>query len=455
MNTALTDKERFPAITENGWEMLKHLREHAHAPKFNFQSGDRVTHHAIERIREYETYLKGVDSFGWSHGEMPPWLIEFTEKVLRDVPFYRRYGAIKEKFFELPTVSRQDLYKELWAFVPDSQPLDDLIVYTTSGTTGNSLKILSHPEVSTKYLAVLQKALSLQNVTLEGGNRVSIVLVGWQEQTLTYASVSSYLNDAGFVKINLNPKEWNNTEDRISFLEDCNAEIYTGDPIAFTELSKLDLKTKPKALVSSAMRLFPELKRDLEEKFSCPVIDIYSMNEARAVAVGTDAGHRLLTPDLYVEILDENGNTSAPNERGEIVLSGGWNPFLPLLRYRTGDYASLDLSGDVPVLSNLEGRAPVLFYDSNGKAINNIDVTHALKPFPLTQIQLHQTADSKLIFKTRGRDIDLSEIEAALRNLFGSDVEMTLQELSDSETKKGKTIQYTSDLPGTQASCLQ
>jgi len=451
----LTDKERFPAISESGWEMLKHLREHAHAPKFNFQSGDRITHSAIEQIREYETYLKDVDSFGWRHGEMPDWLIGFTEKVLSDVPFYRRRGGTAENFFELPATSRQDLYKEPWAFVPDSQPLDDLIVYTTSGTTGNTLKILSHPEVSTKYLAVLKKALLLHGVTLDGGNRVSIVLVGWQEYTLTYASVSSYLNDAGFVKINLNPKEWTTAEDRISFLEDCDAEIYTGDPIAFAELARLDLKTKPKALVSSAMRLFPELKRELEEKFSCPVIDIYSMNEARAVAVGTDAGHKLLTPDLYVELLDEEGNACPEGTRGEIVLSGGWNPFLPLLRYRTGDYASLDLSGNVPVLIGLEGRAPVLFYDSKGQAINNIDVTHALKPFPLTQIQLHQTEDRRFTFKTRGRDIDLNQIEAALRNLFGSDSEITLQELTKSETINGKTIQYTSDLPGAQASRLQ
>lgn len=443
MDNTLTDKERFPAISGDGWEMLKHLREHPHAPRYNFQSGDRVTSEAIERIRKYETYLNAVDSFGWQHGETPDWLIEFTEKVLRDVPFYRRYGASVEKFFELPVVNRNDLYKEPWAFVPDSQTLDDLIVYTTSGTTGNSLKILSHPEVSTKYLAVLKKALDIYGVTLEGGNRVSIVLVGWQEQTLTYASVSSYLNDAGFVKINLNPKEWRSAEDRISFLEDCSAEIYTGDPIAFSELAKLDLKTKPKALVSSAMRLFPELKKELEEKFECPVVDIYSMNEARAIAVGVDEGHRLLTPDLYVEILDEDGNTCAPNTRGEIVLSGGWNPFLPLLRYRTGDYASLDLSGDVPVLVNLEGRQPVLFYDSHGRAINNIDVTHILKPFPLTQIQLHQNKDGSFIFKARGRELDLNAIEEALRKLFGEDAEITLQELTNIEN--GKTIQYTSE----------
>jgi phenylacetate-CoA ligase len=443
MDNTLTDKERFPAISENGWEMLKHLREHSHAPRYNFQSGDRITKEAIKRIREYETQLNAIDSFGWQHGETPDWLIAFTEKVLSDVPFYRRRGGVAEKFFELPVVNRSDLYKEPWAFAPNSQSLNDLIVYTTSGTTANSLKILSHPEVSTKYLAVLKKALSLHGVTLEGGNRVSIVLVGWQEQTLTYASVSSYLNDAGFVKINLNPKEWNTAEDRISFLEDCNTEIYTGDPIAFSELAKLDLKTKPKALVSSAMRLFPELKKELEEKFACPVVDIYSMNEARAIGVGVDEGHELLTPDLYVEILDENGKACAPLTRGEIVLSGGWNPFLPLLRYRTGDYASLDLSGDIPMLVNLEGRQPVLFYDSHGRAINNIDVTHVLKPFPLTQIQLHQNKDGSFIFKARGRELDLNAIEEALRKLFGEDAEITLQELKTLEN--GKTIQYTSD----------
>jgi phenylacetate-CoA ligase len=447
MDRTLTDQERFPAVSENGWEMLKRLREHARAPRYNFQSGDRLASDAIQRIRDYESNLKAVDGFCWKRGEIPDWLIGFAEKCLREVPFYRRRGGQAHKFFDFPTTTRQDLYNEPWAFVPDTQSLDDLIVYTSSGTTGNTLKILSHPEVSSKYLAVLRVALDQRGVTIEGGgNRVSVVLVGAQEQTLTYASVSSYLDDAGFVKINLNPKDWRDAEDRALFLDDCNPEIFTGDPIAFAELAKLPLKTKPKALVSSAMTLFPELKKQLEERFECPVVDIYSMNEARAVAVGTDKGHRLLSPELYVEILDDEGNPCGPGMRGEIVLSGGWNPFLPLLRYRADDYASLDLSGDIPVLVGLEGRAPVVFYNTLDQAVNNIDVTHALKPFPLTQIKLHQNKDGSLIFKARGHSLDWSAIEVALRKLFGEQQKITTQELTDADTRgSGKTIQYTSD----------
>ena len=45
--------------------------------------------------------------------------------------------------------------------------------------------------------------------------------------------------------------------------------------------------------------------------------------------------------------------------RGEITLTGGRNPFLPLLRYRTGDFASLDTINGHRVLLGLEGREPV------------------------------------------------------------------------------------------------
>src|SRR5439155_12843442 len=154
--------------------------------------------------------------------------------------FYRRYGGSAENFCDLPTVNRGDLGREPWAFVPDSQSLDSLILYTTSGTTGHALEIPCHPETSAKYLPHLKLALGMHGVTLEGGpERVSILLVCSQKMTFTYASVASYLNDAGFCKVNLYPAEWRDPDDRVCFLDSCAPEIYTGDPVAFAELARL------------------------------------------------------------------------------------------------------------------------------------------------------------------------------------------------------------------------
>ena len=81
---------------------------------------------------------------GWKRGERPAWVEAFAQKALSDVPFYRRYSGT-DGFHAIPAFSREDLVREPWSFVPDSMPLDDLILYHSSQTTGNRVTVLSRP----------------------------------------------------------------------------------------------------------------------------------------------------------------------------------------------------------------------------------------------------------------------------------------------------------------------
>lgn len=445
-NLTLSDQERFPLLDEDGRKLLQWMWEHASAPLYNHKCGDMLTGEGLARIRQYEIELN-IAPKGWTQDEIPAWINGFVETCLADVPFYRSRGGRADDFFTIPTCERSDLDREPWSFVPDSQPLDDLIVYDTTGTTGRPLPILSHPEVSSKYLPSLRAALRTRGVELEGGRgRVSIITVCAQNSTFTYATVSSFLDGAGFIKININPHEWRDPMDAVRFIDDCNPEIYTGDPISFMALARLPLKTRPKALASSAMTLLPGLQKELEDRFGCPVLDIYSMNESRLIAVGTHRGYEIVPHDLYVEILDPEGSRCPQGARGEIALTGGRNPFLPLLRYRTGDYAAMEFDGRVPLIIDLEGREPVAFVSPEGELINNIDVSYVLKPFALAQFSLHQNEDKSLIFKMRASDVPAGKVRAALLKLFGTNQPLTIGPLTDADTRGGKVLQYTSDI---------
>jgi phenylacetate-CoA ligase len=447
-NQTLTENQRFPLLTEDGRRLLRWLQEHPAAPRYNYGCGDQLTREGLERVRAYEAELKTAQR-GWSHGELPAWVSGYVEMCLKQVPFYRARGGSPEDFFSMPTSDRADLIREPWSFVPDSQPLDDMIVYDSSGTTGRPLLVPSHPEVSSKYLPALRAALARRGVALEGGRgRVSILTVCAQNSTLTYASVSSFLDGAAYVKINLNPADWRDPDDRAPFIDSCDAEIYSGDPISFAALLKLRLATRPKALVSSAMTLLPGLRRQLEAHFDCPVIDVYSLCESRFIAAGAGDEFEIIPHDLYVEILAADGRPCAPGERGEITLTGGRNPFQPLLRYRTDDYAAMEFRGSAPALVNFEGRKPTMFIDARGKVVNNINVTHALKPFPIAQFSLHQFEDRSLLLRMRGVGVDGRGVRRALIDLFGAGQTLALEELTDGDAREGKVIQYTSDIKG-------
>lgn len=447
MSDILTDDDRFPLLTDHGRRMLQWLREHPHAPRYTARCGNRLTADYLRRVREFEAELNASPT-GWPPGQLPTWLPDFVEMCFRDVPFYRRYGARPANFSDIPAIDRSDLSREIWSFVPDFLPLDDLILYATSGTTGHPLTLLSHPVVGACYTPLLRAALATHGITLQSGpGQVGCVLVGLQQRAYTYPSVTPHQDDAGHIKLNLQPDDWRDPDDRARFLDACNPEIYTGDPIAFAELMRLPLKTRPRALVSTAMTLLPGLRRELEARFGCLAIDLYSMNETGPIAVADGEGFLVLQHRLYVEILDPEGLPCPPGVRGEVTLSGGFNPFLPLLRYRTNDYAATAFRGTQPVLINLEGRPPTIFRAPDGTPVNNLDVTGVLKEFALPQFTLHQSADGSLDMQVRGAHRDQMKIHAALLSLFGPDQVLTIEEADSFGGPGDKVIQYSAEPP--------
>ncbi len=440
----LTDRELFPLLDEQGDAMLRWMREHPHAPRYNWKTGERLTREGLSRIHEYEQRVKrGPEP--WAHGQAPGWVGPLVERCSRQVPFYRDRGRPAD-FFSLPIVRREEIRRQPWAMVADDLPLDELIVYTTSGTGGTILKYPATPQLPNRYLPLMCHALAAQGIRLEGGSRVSIVIVSDQHPTVVICSLSSYLGGAGSVKVNLHPSGWNREEDAAKFIEECDAELYTGDPFSLEHLARLPIKVRPKAIMSSAMALSPALADALRTRFGCPVLDMYSMNESGPIGFrgGGDA-HQILQPDLFVEILDEQGRVCAPGTIGEIVLTGGLNSYLPLLRYGTGDFGSLEFGdGHTPLLRNLHGRSVVSFRDSSGKVFNSIDVATALGHLPLSCFTLHQSADGSLAMELPP-DADEPAVGQALSQLFGASHSLKIA-INPSIRLQGKPVLFTSEI---------
>jgi phenylacetate-CoA ligase len=325
-----------------------------------------------------------------------------------------------------------------------------LINFRTSGTTGHPLLLASHPVVAAGYLAFHKRALRRCGIELRHGRgQVGVVLVGFQKKCFTYVSVNPTMEESGLAKINLDLADWRHPDDRVKYLDALAGEVYTGDPIAFAELATLPLQTKPRAMLSTSMALLPAMRERLEQRFECPVLDLYSLNEAGPVAVAdTNAGgHVLLQHELYVEVLDSDDQPLPPGQRGEVTLTGGFNFCLPLLRYRTGDYAALNWRGTEWVLVGLEGRPPVRFRNMRGEWLNNIEVTHTLQRFAIPQFTLHQRRDHALELRAMGMGAATDQVRQALLELFGPGQPLFLEEVPRFD---GKVVQYTSELADAQ-----
>lgn len=440
----LNDKERFPLISDLSF--LNKLRQDELAPMFNFSSGDRLTNEHLERVLQYAENIRINKTF-WKKGELPDWIETYALWCRQTVDYYR---SRKKSFYDHPTINRSDISASPWDFVSEDANLEDLLVYQTSGTTGAAMDVVFDPVSQACWLPQLQSILDQYNIQLDyGPDKVAVALICSQSATLTYASLSTYMDGAGVLKINLNPADWKSPIHRVQYLERYNPQILTGDPFAFIDLLELKPCLKPKAMVSSAMKLTEGTRKRLEEYFQCPVLDIYSLTECRMVAVADKGRHRAIRHDLYLEIFDEHNDVLLPyGERGELVITGGNNPFLPLIRYRTGDFCSLKIEDGIPYLIDLEARNPIVFYTKEGNSVNNIEISRAMSDLHLAGFTLHQSKDFKLIFKGWSNEDLKSEVSKGIKTIFGEEIEIEVIIIKSDLNDGRKTVRYTSEWEG-------
>ena len=445
VNHEPTDAQRYPTLSEGGRAMLQRMREHPSAPIFRNRSGNRLLAEEVAHLREYESRI-AQSPIEWAPGQHPEWLDGFVDEVFTQVPYYRDRKR-PQSFQDIATIGRGDLAADIARFVPDTVSLDRLINFRTTGTTGHPLVLPSHPIVAGRYLAFHKRALRKAGIELRHGRgQMGVILLGLQHKCFTYVSVTPTMDESGLAKINLHPDDWRDPSDRARYIDAMAPEVMAGDPISFAALLELPIAHRPRALISVSMALSPALRDCLAERFGCPVLDVYSMNEAGPLGVydSEQDGYVLLQPDMYIEVLDKMGQPVPQGQLGEIVLTGGFNFCLPLLRYRTGDQGSLAGSAAGPVIRAFQGRRPVRFLTAVGRWVNNIDLTHALAALPLSRYTVHQTADASITLRLAPGEMmwagdAANRISAVLE---GREV------LTAALENEGKLLQYASDLKG-------
>lgn len=440
-------------------DLLARLRQHSEAPAWNHSAGDRLLASDRGALARFADELERGRARR-SPGEVPEGVLRWLKARAPKVPAFRTAltGLKAERDWErIPTLSREDVAVRPHELVPDDEDLAKMLVYRTAGTTGHALLVPHAARAAGAYLPLLELALSRHRVRLAPSPRsTAAFLVGAQARTVTYPCTLSYWKDAGFAKLNLNPGDWPREGSAARYFAEFAPQLLTGDPLSFAEMLRRGIRHRPKAMVTTAVALSRGLKRRLERAYRCPVIDWYSLTETGPLGYACPKGHgyHQLPHDVHLEALRPDGTVAAPGERGEVAVTGGRNPYLPLLRYRTGDWGRLDYArcpcGDpMPRLLDLEGRAPVVFRRADGSPVNPVDVSRVLREFPLVQHEMLQRRGGavELTVRPLGAAAPLKALRAALTELFGRGVALRIRASKTLGLRDGgKTVPYRSEL---------
>ncbi|MDO4732091.1 MAG: AMP-binding protein [Bacillota bacterium] len=145
--------------------------------------------------------------------------------------------------------------------------------------------------------------------------------------------------------------------------EQASTALRQAQPHCLVGLSRqmLDLcrstpELRPRTVLLSAENVPTGLRQEIQSIWQTEVYAHWGMRETGlggAVECHAHQGYHIRHADLFLEIIDpETGKRLSPGHRGELVVSTLNRQAMPLLRYRSGDFAEL-LDGACPCGSHL------------------------------------------------------------------------------------------------------
>jgi hypothetical protein len=106
----------------------------------------------------------------------------------------------------------------------------------------------------------------------------------------------------------------------------------------------------------------------------------------------------------------------------------------------------------MPRILDLEGRQPVLYHTTEGKWVNNRDITAALQKFPVTRFTFHQDSSAAFALIARLAPFDKlttkDDLHDALIPVVGVSARLSVKiDPSLGDRDVGKVIPFTTDFP--------
>ena len=139
---------------------------------------------------------------------------------------------------------------------------------------------------------------------------------------------------------------------------------------------ELDVKVKFCSAVSWGDKLYKHYQSSIEDIFDIKVKETYGSAEGLMIAAQKDLPYMyIMAPNVFLEILDDEGNEVKDGEIGHVVVTSLVAKAMPLIRYKIGDLA-IKLPKDeypencelkLPLLKKVIGRDTDLVKTRSGK----------------------------------------------------------------------------------------
>jgi len=162
----------------------------------------------------------------------------------------------------------------------------------------------------------------------------------------------------------------------------------------------------PKAVVTTAEKLFPSMREKISDVFGCEIFDEYGMNDGGISAHECEehVGLHIDTERSIMEVVDEN-NAQIQDGSGRIVSTSLHNYAMPFIRYETMDGGTItsdicSCGRQAPLLKEILGRQQEILKTPEGKYIHGAFFGHVFwQTSHVKEFQVIQETEDRITIK--------------------------------------------------------
>ncbi|MEA3319210.1 MAG: AMP-binding protein [Bacillota bacterium] len=377
-------------------------------------------------------------------------LRDTLHKTFQQVPFYRQKLTninitpsdiqTVQDIHKLPFTTKKDL-RENYPFGLFAIPRSQITrLHASSGTSGKPTVVAYSQEDINMWSDIAARAISLA-----GGKKGDILHNAYGYGLFTGGLGLHYGSEKlGMITV---PVSGGNTDRQIQLIQDFQPTVICGTPSYVLNIADrmIDLGTNPKETslkygIFGAEPWSEEMRKTLEDRLAIKACDIYGLSEVIGPGVAMECqeaqdGLHVAEDHFYVEVIDpETFEVLPEGEIGELVFTSLTKQAMPIIRYRTGDIASIKRKKCVcgrttTKMSRVKGRVDDMLI-IRGVNIFPSEIEHTL-------LQIKELAPHYQLFVSREKNLDSVEVQVEMEThtFFQTDVTKRQEEMRYIEQK--------------------
>ena len=262
----------------------------------------------------------------------------------------------------IPIVTKKQVQENLNSLFAEGIDPAKCVRQRTSGSTGIALTVLKDADALN-----FQSAVSLRQF-FECGGRLrdkTVQLRSSASSTFPERTDKPFYEHFGILRT-----EWLKTDEMpveqlLLFLASYRPDVMVSYPSSLQLLAeRITEKIDPRLIFCTAEVLSDHFRKAISRAFGAHVIDSYGCTEAGDIAWECPEGHEgyHINADSVVVEFVEDGESVAPSEDGEIVVTNLFNYAMPFIRYKIGDVGvpsdeQCSCGRTLPLMRLLRGRS--------------------------------------------------------------------------------------------------